>query len=101
MPCTPRFLAPAVIGSAGAGLLVEPCGQLAKGAVDLRGAESLRSIMDLCGLIKTHSASAISGACLKALKVGTYRFKDLWPYSTSNLSKNLTPSLTIIHSLTI
>src|SRR5271167_3153835 len=44
---------------------------------DLRGAESLRSIMGLCGLIKNHSASAINEACSKALKAGTYRFKDL------------------------
>jgi hypothetical protein len=33
--------------------------------------------MGLCGLIKHHSASAINTACLKALKAGTYRFKDL------------------------
>ena len=33
--------------------------------------------MGLCGLIKNHSASAINDACSKALKAGTYRFKDL------------------------
>lgn len=33
--------------------------------------------MALCGLIKNHSASAINSACSKALKAGTYRFKDL------------------------
>jgi transposase len=60
-----------------AGVLGELCGQWAQGAFDLRGAESLRSIMGLCGLIKNHSASAINGACSKALKAGTYRFKDL------------------------
>src|SRR6516162_5196014 len=53
------------------------CGQWAQGAFDLRGAQALRSIMGLCGLIKNHSASAINGACAKALKAGTYRFKDL------------------------
>jgi hypothetical protein len=33
--------------------------------------------MGLCGLIRNHSATAINGACSKALKAGTYRFKDL------------------------
>jgi hypothetical protein len=33
--------------------------------------------MGLCDLIKQHSASAINNACAKALKAGTYRFKDL------------------------
>jgi hypothetical protein len=60
-----------------AGVLGEPCGQWAQGAFDLRGAESLRSIMGLCGLIKNHSANAINTACSTALKAGTYRFKDL------------------------
>ena len=60
-----------------AAVLGEQCGQWAQGAFDLRGAEALRSIMGLCGLIKNHSASAINGACAKALKAGTYRFKDL------------------------
>lgn len=60
-----------------AGVLGEECAQWAQGAFNLRGAESLRSIMGLCGLINNHSASAINGACSKALKAGTYRFKDL------------------------
>jgi transposase len=60
-----------------AGVLGEECGQWAQGAFELRGAESLRSIMGLCGLIRNHSATAINGACSKALKAGTYRFKDL------------------------
>jgi transposase len=60
-----------------AGVLGEECGRWAQGAFDLRGAESLRSIMGLCGLIKRHSATAINGACAKALKAGTYRFKDI------------------------
>ena len=60
-----------------AGVLGEECAQWAQGAFNLRGAEALRSIMGLCGLIKNHSASAINGACSKALKAGTYRFKDL------------------------
>jgi hypothetical protein len=34
-----------------AGVLGEECAQWAQGAFDLRGAESLRSIMGLCGLI--------------------------------------------------
>jgi transposase len=60
-----------------AGVLGEQCAQWAQAAFDLRGAESLRSIMGLCGLIKNHSATAINGACAKALKAGTYRFKDI------------------------
>jgi len=31
----------------------------------------------LCALINRHSASAINAACSKALKAGTYRFKDI------------------------
>jgi hypothetical protein len=60
-----------------AGVLGEACGQWAQGAFDLRGAESLRSIMGLCNLINRHSAGAINAACSKALVAGTYRFKDL------------------------
>jgi hypothetical protein len=60
-----------------AAVLGEECALWAQGAFDARGAESLRSIMGLCGLIKHHSASAINTACSKALKAGTYRFKDL------------------------
>jgi hypothetical protein len=60
-----------------AGVLGEECGQWAQGAFEQRGAESLRSIMGLCGLIRNHSATGINGACSKALKAGTYRFKDL------------------------
>jgi hypothetical protein len=33
--------------------------------------------MGVCALFKQHSASAINSACSKALKAGTYRFKDL------------------------
>jgi len=58
-------------------VLGEACGQWAQGAFDTRGAESLRSMMGLCGLIKAHSASAINTACSKAIKAGTYRFKDI------------------------
>jgi len=60
-----------------AAVIGEHCGQWAQGAFELRGAESLRSIMGLCALIKQHSATAINTACSKALKAGTYRFKDL------------------------
>jgi transposase len=60
-----------------AGVLGEACGQWAQGAFDTRGAESLRSIMGLCGLINRHSARAINAACFKAIKAGTYRFKDI------------------------
>ena len=60
-----------------AAVIGEPCGQWAQGAFELRGAESLRSIMGLCSLIKQHSATAINSACSRALKAGTYRFKDL------------------------
>jgi transposase len=60
-----------------AGVLGEECGQWAQGAFDTRGVQALRSIMGLCDLIKQHSASAINNACAKALKAGTYRFKDL------------------------
>ncbi len=60
-----------------AGVLGEECGQWAQGAFETRGAESLRSIMGVCGLIKQHSATTINNACSKALKAGTYRFKDL------------------------
>jgi hypothetical protein len=55
----------------------EECGQWAQGSFELRGAQALRSIMGLCALSKQHSASAIDTACSKALKAGTYRFKDL------------------------
>ena len=60
-----------------AAVIGEECGQWAQGAFELRGAEALRSIMGLCALIKQHSATAINTACSKALKAGTYRFKDL------------------------
>jgi transposase len=60
-----------------AAVLGEDCGQWAQAAFDSRGAQSLRSIMALCGLIRRHSASAINTACAKALKGGTHRFKDL------------------------
>src|SRR6266700_7807464 len=60
-----------------AAVIGEQCGQWAQGAFERRGAESLRSIMGLCALIKQHSATAINTACSKALKAGTYRFKDL------------------------
>jgi transposase len=60
-----------------AAVIGEPCGQWAQGAFELRGAESLRSIMGLCALFKQHSATVINSACSKALKAGTYRFKDL------------------------
>jgi hypothetical protein len=60
-----------------AGVLGEECGQWAQGAFDTRGVQALRSIMGLCDLIKQHSVSAINNACAKALKAGTYRFKDL------------------------
>lgn len=60
-----------------AAVLGEECGQWAQVAFDLRGAEALRSIMALCGLIKHHSASTINNACAKALRAGTHRFKDL------------------------
>jgi transposase len=60
-----------------AAVLGDACGQWAQGAFQARGAESLRSIMGLCNLIKKHSASALDLAATKALKAGTYRFKDL------------------------
>ncbi len=60
-----------------AAVLGEACGLWAQAAFDARGAQSLRSIMALCGLIKRHSANAINTACTKALKSGTHRFKDL------------------------
>lgn len=60
-----------------AAVIGEPCGQWAQEAFERRGAEALRSIMGLCALINQHSASAINIACSKALKAGTYRFKDL------------------------
>jgi hypothetical protein len=60
-----------------AALLGEECGQWAQAAFERRGAEALRSIMALCGLIKHHSASKINHTCAKALTAGTYRFKDL------------------------
>jgi transposase len=60
-----------------AAVLGEECGQWAQAAFDSRGAQSLRSIMALCGLIKHHSASTINSACAKALRADTLRFKDL------------------------
>jgi hypothetical protein len=33
--------------------------------------------MGLCGLIKKHSGAVLNAACLKALKSGTYRLKDI------------------------
>ena len=72
-----RLSVPVAIGSAEQRVIGEQCGQWAQGAFELRGAESLRSIMGLCALIKQHSGTAINTACSKALKAGTYRFKDL------------------------
>jgi transposase len=60
-----------------AAVLGEPCGHWAKGALERRGPEALRSIMGLCNLIKNHSPTALNTACTKALQRGTYRFKDL------------------------
>ena len=42
-----------------------------------RGPEALRSIMGLCGLIKTHSGTALNRACGRALEGGTVRLKDV------------------------
>ena len=60
-----------------AAVLGERCGEWAQSAVDVRGPEALRSVMALCGLIKTHSASSLNTACAKAIKNGTYRLKDI------------------------
>jgi len=60
-----------------AAVLGEQCGQWAQAALDTRGPESLRSIIALCKLINLHSSAVIDGACGKALKTGTYRFKDI------------------------
>jgi transposase len=60
-----------------AAVMGEQCALWAQGAFEARGAESLRSIMGLCALINRHSANAINEACSKALKAGTYRFKDI------------------------
>jgi hypothetical protein len=60
-----------------AAVLGEHCAQWAQAAMDARGPEALRSLMALCGLIKKHSATALNGACAKALKTGTHRLKDV------------------------
>ena len=48
-----------------------------RGPFDTRGPESLRSNMALCGFINKHSAAVLNGACIKALKNGTHRIKDI------------------------
>lgn len=58
-------------------ILGEHCGQWARAAVEARGPESLRSIMGLCSLTRTHSAAAIDTACGKAIKAGARRLKDI------------------------
>src|ERR1700746_581276 len=68
---------PAAIGSTEQRSSVSNAVNGLKAPFELRGAESLRSIMGLCALIKQHSGTAINSACSKALKAGTYRFKDL------------------------
>jgi transposase len=60
-----------------AAVLGEQCGQWAQRALDARGPESLRSIMGLCNLIKKHSGAVLNAACVKALKAGTHRLKDV------------------------
>jgi hypothetical protein len=60
-----------------AAVLGEQCGQWAQSALDVRGPESLRSIMGLCNLIKKHSGAVLNAACAKALKAGTHRLKDV------------------------
>jgi hypothetical protein len=60
-----------------AAVLGDACGAWAEHAFNARGPESLRAIMGLCELIKKHSAVALNAACIKAIKSGTYRLKDV------------------------
>lgn len=60
-----------------AAVIGEHCGAWAQAALDARGPEAMRAIMGLCGLVKKHSATALDGACAKALQAGTKRLKDV------------------------
>ena len=51
----------------------EASGQWARASVDRRGSEALKSMIELCNLLKNHAAAAIDAACQKALKAGARR----------------------------
>src|SRR5207237_542665 len=70
-----------------AGVLGEECGQWAQGAFDLRGAESLRSIMGLCGLIRNHSATASMAPVQRRSKPAPTALKTSGVSSASKASK--------------
>jgi hypothetical protein len=76
---TLRCLVPAAIGLAAPRRWAKSAAYWAQAAFKARGAESLRSIMALCGLIKRHSPSAMNTACSKTLKSGTHRSKKSTP----------------------
>ena len=81
-----------------AGVLGEQCAQWAQAAFDLRGSESLRSIMGLCGLIKDHSATAINVAC--ALKAPTaLEISGVWSANKTNRTSLLSPTTTHLSAI--
>ena len=60
-----------------AAVLGEACGGWARELFERRGAEALRTIMSVCGLIQRHSGTALNRACGQATEQGLWRYKDL------------------------
>lgn len=57
--------------------LGEPVARWAKGLVDQRGPNAIRSLMGLVGLVEQHSLKALNTACATALSRGVWRLGDL------------------------
>lgn len=60
-----------------AAVLGEGCGGWARELFARRGAEAVRTIIAVCGLIKRHSGTALNHACGQATEKGLWRYKDL------------------------
>lgn len=60
-----------------AAVLGEACGGWARELFERRGAEAMRTIISVCGLIERHSGTALNRACAQAIEKGLWRYKDL------------------------
>lgn len=60
-----------------ASVLGEACALWAKGLVDRRGLEAMRTLMGLVNLAQNHPFPVLNGACASALARGAWRLKDL------------------------
>lgn len=60
-----------------ASALGEGCALWAKGLVEQRGLQAMRSLMGLVNLAQSHSFPALNAACASALSCGAWRLKDI------------------------